>query len=225
MTDAIESKGETAVALLATTTRRGRAMIGPLDLRVAPGATVILEGPTGSGKSTTLDLIAGLERPASGQVLLNGRVAAAPDRMIAPHERGIAYLVQGIGLWDECSAVENVRRCLDGPAERGAAETLLDLVHFRADRRMPVERLSGGERMQVGIARVLARGRKIMLFDEPGAHVDRDVRRELLAAIRERARLLGATVIAAVHAAADAEGLAADGTFRLIDGRLRAGAE
>ena len=156
-----------------------------IALSVSPGETVALLGPNGSGKSTLLALVAGLLRPDSGHVMLDGEPLVelgrgAPARFVAPHARGVALLAQDALLFPHLSVLENVAF---GPRSSGIsrAESRLRAVDWLEQveasdlgRRRPTE-LSGGQAQRVAVARALASGPRALLLDEPFGSLDASV--------------------------------------------------
>jgi osmoprotectant transport system ATP-binding protein len=166
-----------------------RDILKDLTLTVEPGATLVLLGRSGSGKTTALRLINGMIRPTSGEVLVDNRATTAWD--LVRLRRSLGYVIQESGLFPHFTIARNVGLVpsLEGwpePKVRARVEELLQLVGLpTADfgRRLPRE-LSGGQRQRVGVARALAADPKILLFDEPFGALDPvtrlDLQREFL---------------------------------------------
>jgi ABC-type lipoprotein export system ATPase subunit len=157
-----------------------RQVLARFDASLGRGELVALEGRSGSGKTTILHLLAGLERPDSGSIEVAGRELTNLDReQLAAHRRHhIGWVGQEPGLIPFATALENAtlalelrdggRRAEHEPAARAWLERLGlgDCVDRAADR------LSAGERQRVAIARALARGPEVLLLDEPTARLD-----------------------------------------------------
>jgi molybdate transport system ATP-binding protein len=148
--------------------------------RLAGRVTVLL-GPSGAGKTTILDAIAGLRHPVEGSIALNGRTlyssATAVD--LPPHQRHIGYVSQDIALFPHLNVRKNVLygRRKGQKLEMDTVTSMLEVGHL-LDR--GVTRLSGGERQRVALARALMSAPEILLLDEPLAAVDVDLRRRIL---------------------------------------------
>ncbi|WP_395656821.1 sulfate/molybdate ABC transporter ATP-binding protein [Nocardioides sp.] len=191
-------------------------------LEVADGETLALLGPNGAGKSSVLAVLAGLLRPDSGRVVLDGRELTGPGTMVPPHDRQVALLAQEPLLFPHLDVRANVgfgprsrgagRRTARDTAERWLAE--VDVADL-ADRRPG--QLSGGQAQRVAVARALAADPRLLLLDEPMAALDVGV----LPALRQTLRrvLADRTVVLVTHDVLDAL-LLADRVVVLEDGRI-----
>lgn len=143
-----------------------------LDVSFATnGVSTALYGPSGAGKTTILELIAGLRRPASGEIYLDGeRLVDRPAR-----ERRVGYVTQDDTLFPHLSVRSNVLYGATGSLDHVAS--VLEITHL-LDR--GVKHLSGGERKRVALARALLSEPKILLLDEPLAGVDTELRKRVL---------------------------------------------
>jgi len=199
---------------------RLRGYVGTLalevELDVAPGIFVLV-GPNGAGKTSTLKMLLGLLRPASGRVSLAGEALFDHQRRIdlPTEERGLGYLPQGFALFPHLTVQQNVEfavacRAPSLPRAARADEARQFLraldVPALADRR-PAS-LSGGEAQAVALARALASRPRALLLDEPLAALDPGTRRRVRAYLRERLGALGLPTIIVSHAPEDAEVLA-----------------
>ena len=151
-----------------------------VDLNVRSGALTALLGPSGGGKSTLLRIIAGLERPDTGSVEIDGEDATR----LAPRHRDVGFVFQHYAAFTHLSVYRNVAFGLEirkQPKEeiRRRVRELLELVHLEqsADR-LPAE-LSGGQRQRMALARALAVEPRVLLLDEPFGALDAKVRKEL----------------------------------------------
>ncbi|MEO8083170.1 MAG: ATP-binding cassette domain-containing protein [Ardenticatenales bacterium] len=208
-----------------TFARGDRTILDGLSLTVASGERCVILGPSGSGKTTLLRLIAGLERPAGGEIRLDGTVVSAPPpaRMTPPHARGIAMALQFPALWPHMTVLDNVTFGLAAHDRRGAQAIgearLADVGLAGYGGRYP-HQLSGGEAKRVALARALAPDRPLLLLDEPLVHVEPALRDTLLAVIDARLRASGATVVYVTHDAAEGDGVGGRQVW-MKDGRVQ----
>ncbi len=204
-----EKRYSTEVAFDRVSKRYGkqeRAVVDELTWRFDPEQLHVIAGPSGSGKTTLLNLVAALDRPDSGEVWVGGeRIdSVSSDESARWRQRTLGYLSQHSTLADFLSAQENVELALSmrgfspGDATQRALRWLewvgLDKL---ADRR--ADRLSGGEQRRVALARALAPGPRVLIADEPTAHLDRVTGRMVIKLLQAAAREGGATVIASSH--------------------------
>jgi multiple sugar transport system ATP-binding protein len=183
--------------------------IDHVDLDVRSGEFLILLGPTGCGKSTLLRLLAGIEEPTSGQVLLDG----VPVRDIEPRDRDVAMVFQTYALYPHLTVAQNIGfplRAMPVPAadvgeriaEAARQAGVADLLN-----RYP-SHLSGGPGQRVAMARALVRQPKIFLLDEPMSNVDAGSRAALRGEIVELVRRLGVTTVYVTHDQTEAMSMA-----------------
>ncbi len=176
------------------------AVLHGVDLALADGEMVVIVGASGCGKSTLLRLVAGLEEPSAGSVVLDGRDVTRLD----PAARDIAMVFQNYALYPHMSVFENmayglrirrlgradIRRRVDQAARMLGIEGLLD--------RKP-RQLSGGQRQRVAMGRAIVREPKLFLFDEPLSNLDARLRVQMRAEIRRLQRRLGVTSLYVTH--------------------------
>jgi lipopolysaccharide export system ATP-binding protein len=169
---------------------RQRVAVADISLEVRGSEIVGLLGPNGAGKTTCFYMIVGLIRADAGEILVDGAAVTARPM----HERarlGLGYLPQEASVFRKLSVADNLRAILelraglDRDARSARLEQLLDEFHLQGIRSQMGERLSGGERRRVEIARVLASEPKFVLLDEPFAGVDPISVAEIKAMIRD----------------------------------------
>jgi ABC-type sugar transport system ATPase subunit len=187
----------------------GKVALRALDLEIARGELVALVGPSGCGKSTVLRLVAGVDAPSSGQVLLGG----ADVTRHTPAQRDVACVFQSATLHPHLNVYENLAfglrlRGLDDDTlaarVRGVARTLgLDGLLGRGPRA-----LAGGERQRVALGRALVCRPRVFLFDEPLAGLDARARTELRRIVRAAHDAGGGATLYATHDAREAAALA-----------------
>ena len=172
----------------------------PTDLDIDSGQLVCLLGPSGCGKTTLLRLIAGLETPDQGHVLLNGN-----DLTTTPaHQRQFGMVFQSLALFPHLNVGDNIAyglrlRGTDSARCRQRVEQLLDLVQLPGIAGRAINQLSGGQRQRVAIARALALEPKVFLLDEPLSALDAKLRETMQVELRLLQQRLGITTIIVTH--------------------------
>ena len=173
-----------------------------LDLSMVPGEMLTVIGPSGCGKSTALRLVAGLERPEAGRILVAGEEVAGPHCFVNPEKRRVGLVFQDHALFPHLTVARNVQFGLHGlpRAERAARTTeVLDLVRLgHLAGRYPHE-LSGGEQQRVALARALAPRPAVVLLDEPFSSLDENLRAQVRAEVVGVLRETGTTAIFVTH--------------------------
>jgi molybdate transport system ATP-binding protein len=202
--------------------RRGEFALD-VELDCPPGITCVM-GPSGSGKSTILAALAGLALPDAGRIALGDEVWLDRARGIdvPVHERRLAYVFQGLALFPHMSALGNVAYGMHDVA-RGdrlvKAQVLLDRVGVGYLARRRPRTFSGGEAQRVALARALARSPRLMLLDEPFSALDRELRAQLIALVRELVAELAVPLVHITHSIAEAR-LLADQVVRIERGKI-----
>jgi len=180
----------------------GVAAIDRLSLTVDAGRIGCLLGPSGSGKSTVLRVIAGFERPDSGELLADSELLSGRGIWVPPERRRIGMVFQDYALFPHLNALANVAfglRDENHAARRRRALGMLDLVGLaREAGRFPHE-LSGGQQQRVALARALAPRPRLVLLDEPFSNLDADERMELAQQVRAALVAEGATALLVTH--------------------------
>lgn len=207
----------------------GEALIRAVDgisVEVAPGEFVALLGTSGSGKSSLLNLIAGLDRPTSGTVVVQKSDLAKLSREDLAKYRlhTVGMVFQSFNLIPSMTLLENVELPLrfaevDRAKREGLARQALDRVGLSARLRHRPTELSGGEQQRASLARALINQPRFLLADEPTGNLDSQTGTEIMNFIREFNASLGMTVIMVTHERALAERYASRMIF-LADGKL-----
>ena len=170
------------------------------DFAIAPGSLVTLLGPSGCGKTSTLRLMAGLEHPSEGRILIDGQDVTH----LSAAERDVSMVFQSYALFPHMTVMENVCYGLRASgirraeAEAQAADKLLAVGLSGFEKRLPSE-LSGGQQQRVAVARAIVLKPKVLLFDEPLSNLDAKLRRRVRADIRDLQQSLGLTVVYVTH--------------------------
>jgi putative ABC transport system ATP-binding protein len=177
-----------------------------VSLDIAKGSFVVIMGPSGSGKSTLLHLIGGLERPSSGDLLVDGRLIGQmdDDEVTLFRRTKIGFVFQFFNLLPTLTALENVTLpfVLDGVSKGEAdrkAQLLLQKVGLERRKHHLPEELSGGETQRVAMARALAFDPLILLADEPTGNLDSKSGHAILALLRNINKEQDCTVVMVTH--------------------------
>ena len=171
-----------------------------LSFTINPGELVTLLGPSGCGKTTTLRMLAGLEHPTSGRILIGGKDVT----MLPANERNVSMVFQSYALFPHMNALDNVAYGLESSGlrkkeARDRAEDGLRLVGLGGmGQRLPAE-LSGGQQQRVAVARALVLEPQVLLLDEPLSNLDARLRRRVRTEIRELQQRLGFTAVYVTH--------------------------
>ena len=187
----------------------GSTAVDELSLDIEPGELVALVGGSGCGKTTTLRLIAGFERPDAGEIRFGDRIV----NDIPPSRRGVGIVFQSYALFPTMTVAENiafglrVARWPQAQIRERVAE-LLALTHLVGLERRYANQLSGGQQQRVALARALARRPEVLLLDEPLSALDAKIRLRLRAEIRKIQQDLGVTTLYVTHDQEEALSLA-----------------
>ncbi len=162
------------------------AAVDKLDLVIPDHSFITLLGPSGCGKTTTLRMIAGLEMPTSGEILIGGRkvFSSAEGIDVPPEKRNVGFLFQNYALWPHMTVSENISFGLENlkwePAKiKERVSQLMKMLKIEGyGSRYPSE-LSGGQQQRVAIARTLSTGPKTLFMDEPLSNLDAKLRMEM----------------------------------------------
>ena len=184
----------------------GKPFLRGVNLAVERGERVSLVGPSGSGKSTLLRVIAGIERPSTGEVIIDGiNVTSTP-----PHLRQVGMVFQDNQLFPHLTVGDNVGYSLRVTRRRDRAEVvreMLDLVGLAGFAQRAVISLSGGEQKRVAVARSLAANPAVLLLDEPLTGLDEALHDRLLDDLIALFDRRGTTVVHVTHDIAEARRL------------------
>jgi iron(III) transport system ATP-binding protein len=171
-----------------------------ISFDIKKGSLTTILGPSGCGKTTTLRMIAGLESPTSGQIIMDGKDVTT----LGPADRNVSMMFQSYALFPHMNVVENVMYGLKmsgiakDAAQSRASEALKNVSLVSYNDRLPSE-LSGGQQQRVALARALVLEPAVLLFDEPLSNLDARLRREMREEIRGLQQRLGLTVAYVTH--------------------------
>ena len=175
-------------------------ILKPTNLNIYEGEFLTFLGPSGCGKTTTLRIIAGLETPTEGSVLLQGQDVTA----LPPYKRNVNTVFQNYALFPHMNVFDNVAFGLvekkwDKAAIREKVTEMLELVQLgKMEKRRPSQ-LSGGQKQRVAIARALANNPKVLLLDEPLGALDLKLRKQMQFELKALQKKLGTTFVYVTH--------------------------
>ena len=194
---------------------RGKETVHALDgvdLTVPDGDRLVIQGPTGGGKSTLLQMIGALDRPSEGEIVLDGVDLAklSEARLTKVRSENIGFVFQSFNLIPTLNARENVETALvplgvkGGERRERAAEALKSVGLGERLGHLPSE-MSGGQQQRVAIARALVKQPKVLLADEPTGNLDEDMRDEIMDVLHTLWKEHGLTFIMVTHDSAIAK--------------------
>jgi multiple sugar transport system ATP-binding protein len=176
--------------------------IDDISFSIRDGEFFVLLGPSGAGKTTTLRLIAGLERQDAGSILFNGQ----PIDALTPPERDVAFVFQQYSLYPTMSVYDNLAFPLRSPMRRLPEDQIKRKVEEAAEKlrithllERKTARLSGGEMQRVSIGRAIVRSPQIFLMDEPLSNLDAKLREALRVELEHIQKTQGATTLFVTH--------------------------
>ncbi|WP_432216902.1 ABC transporter ATP-binding protein [Pseudomonas kribbensis] len=176
------------------------AAVDNISLDIKDGEFLTFLGSSGSGKSTTLSMLAGFETPSSGEILVNGQSLVN----VPPHKRDIGMVFQRYSLFPHLSVRDNIAfplaiRKLAAAERDKRVDAMLKLVQLEQFAHRRPSQLSGGQQQRVAIARALVYEPRILLMDEPLGALDKKLREDLQDELRQLHRRLGITIVYVTH--------------------------
>ena len=189
--------------------------VNAVSLDVVERQTLALLGPSGCGKTTILRCLAGLEKPESGSIEIDGEVVFDGERGInlMPEQRRLGIVFQSYAVWPHMTVAENVGfplkvRKVAKPEMRARVTRILELVGLGAVIDKPATQLSGGQQQRVALARALVHEPRLVLFDEPMSNLDAQLREQVRLELKVLQARLGFTAIYVTHDQSEAFALA-----------------
>jgi len=204
-----------------------KSVLHDLTINFEANQLSCLLGGSGCGKTTILRLIAGLETPENGEIIIENRIATANKQiLIPPHQRNTGFVFQDLALWPHFTVYENIAFGLNQRKEKNVKDTVLKTLNFfgiqEQTKKYP-HQLSGGQKQLVAISRSLVLKPKILLMDEPLANLDVKLKRKLLEHIENLKQShtfgMGLTIIYVTHDHREAFAIA-DNIVVLNDGKV-----
>ena len=181
-------------------------VIQNINLEIEKSDRVAILGPSGCGKSTLLRLIAGLEKPNLGQIVIDGTVVSTEKFIEPPEKRKIGLVVQEKALFPHLSVYDNIgfgiKKNID---KKSITNDLLELLKIDSLKNKYPHEISGGEQQRVALARSLAPNPKLLMLDEPFSALDKDLKGVLYEEISQVFSERGSTILLVTHDSQEAE--------------------
>ena len=181
-------------------------IIQNINLEIEKSDRVAILGPSGCGKSTLLRLIAGLEKPNLGQIVIDGTVVSTEKLIEPPEKRKIGLVVQEKALFPHLSVYDNIgfgiKKNID---KKTITNDLLELLKIDSLKNKYPHEISGGEQQRVALARSLAPNPKLLMLDEPFSALDKDLKGVLYEEISQVFSERGSTILLVTHDSQEAE--------------------
>lgn len=193
--------------------KHGEWISDNVNFEIDEGSILAILGESGSGKSTVLRLIAGLEMPFEGRIIVNQEVHVDKDHFLDPEKRGIGMVFQDYALFPHMTVEKNIGFGIENLAKQERLKRIdevLSLVSLKGyEKRYPHE-LSGGQQQRIAIARAIAPKPKLLLLDEPFSNLDAHLHEQIRSDLREILKEAGITSVFVTHDKEDALAIATD---------------
>ena len=168
------------------------------------GEFITLLGPSGCGKTTMLRIIAGFEKPTTGELYIDNQLVSGGKTFIPPEKRSVGMVFQSYAVWPHMNVFDNVSyprtiKKVPNAEIRKSVEHVLEIVHLSQYAERFPNQLSGGQQQRVALARALVAAPKLLLLDEPLSNLDAKLRESMRFEIKEIQRQLGITVVYVTH--------------------------
>jgi iron(III) transport system ATP-binding protein len=191
-----------------------------INLDISSGEKVAILGPSGCGKSTLLRLIAGLEKPNTGDIKINGQLVSSNNFLTPPEKRNIGLVVQEKALFPHLSIHANISFGIKKDKEKNTiVSDLLNLFKIEDLKNKYPHEISGGEQQRVALARSLAPNPKFLMLDEPFSALDKNLKESLYEEISEVFSRKNSTILLVTHDNSEAQ-IMTDRQIKMEQGQL-----
>ena len=196
------------------------AALGGISAEIRTGEFTVILGPSGSGKSTMLNMLGGMDRPTSGQILINGEdISGLSEKKLTDYRRkNVGFVFQFYNLVENLTAYENVGIAAELNGNTGKAANALKEVGLEKRMKSFPNQLSGGEMQRVAIARAVAKSPKLLLCDEPTGALDVATGEMIFELLKKYSQNNETAVVVVTHNPDIAK--IADHVIRLRDGKI-----
>ncbi|ELK47432.1 ABC transporter ATP-binding protein [Halobacillus sp. ACCC02827] len=191
-----------------------------LNLHIKKGEIISILGESGSGKSTVLRLLCGLEKPEKGRIVINEETMTDDHTFVLPEKRGVGMVFQDYALFPHMTVAENIRFGLKGMKQKEKkmrVDEVLSLVNMTAFTKRYPHELSGGQQQRIALARALAPKPSLLLLDEPFSNLDADLQIKIRSELKDIIKKTGTTSILVTHDREDSKAIA-DRILTIRDG-------
>ncbi|MFC7063315.1 ABC transporter ATP-binding protein [Halobacillus seohaensis] len=195
-------------------------IIQNFNLSIDQGEIISILGESGSGKSTILRLLCGLETPSCGTIRISNNIMTDDHHFVLPEKRGIGIVFQDYALFPHMTVSENIKFGLKGydrKARKKRIEEVLDLVNMMNFMKRYPHELSGGQQQRIALARALAPKPTLLLLDEPFSNLDADLQIKIRRELKDIIKKTGTTSIFVTHDHEDSHAIA-DRIITMRDG-------
>lgn len=192
------------------------------DLNIHKGQTLSILGESGSGKSTILRLLAGLEKPKKGKLVIGNKIMNNENTFVPPEKREVGMVFQDYALFPHMTVFENISFGIDHLSKKQRKEKVLEtlnLVDLVDHKEKYPHQLSGGQQQRTALARAIVTEPKILLLDEPFSNLDTNLKNNIRESLKEIISKIGITTIIVSHDKLDALKLA-DQLIVLKEGKI-----
>lgn len=193
-----------------------------VDLKLTASVTG-LTGPSGAGKTSLLELIAGLRRPQHGSITLDGLklTDSASRQFLPPEKRRVGYVPQDLALFPHLNVLANLRYGLrHGEGEISLLAKVIEVLELPTLTKRPIARLSGGEKQRVALGRALLASPKILLLDEPLSNLDDRLKEKILPYLHRIRHEFQVPMLYVTHSKSELDGLC-DEVLTIREGRIQ----
>ena len=173
-------------------------LVSELNFKIKNSEVAIIIGESGAGKSSLLNVIAGLKKPDCGSIQLNGKVICDLQSSLDPHKRNIGYVFQDFALFPHINAEKNIRFSENSNSKKFFDKYLTELKLKKHINKMPHE-LSGGQQQRVAIARALMMSPELLILDEPLSNLDKETAIDAQNLIKEYIELFNIPCLIVTH--------------------------
>ena len=200
----------------------GNKILRDITVSIPANSLTAIMGQSGCGKTTLIRLIAGLETPHGGEIIINGKTVSAPQKITPPSQRGIGYIFQNLALWPHLTVKQHIAYVLSSEKTENTEKKIKETANFfKLDAHLNKypHQLSGGQKQLLALARSMAPNPSLVLMDEPLTGMDPVLKEYVLDFILKIKSSLQTTIIYVTHDSREIE-KTADKIVMMKDGKI-----